>query len=166
MLLSTAVCVCGSRVRAHTPEALRSFTRSTELMTSLPISSKTSTFHIAPPEAASGASLASFWASTSVMGALRFRMRFMLARKSTVSLRAHRGTVGRARVPICLSRSETAAIVTSVGAGFRRSGLYRMCRRAGASRGTACSEASNRNSNSKKMTQSLVCLSDTFTTLR
>lgn len=59
-------------------------------MTSLPISSKTSTFHIAPPVAVavSGASFVSFWASTSVMGALRLRMRFMLAAKSTVSFDA------------------------------------------------------------------------------
>lgn len=54
-------------------------------MTSLPISSKTNTFHIAPPEAGSCASAASFWASTSVMGALRFRIRFMLAGEHTVS---------------------------------------------------------------------------------
>ena len=54
-------------------------------MTSLPISSKTNTFHIAPPEAGSCTSAASFWASTSVMGALRFRIRFMLAGEHAVS---------------------------------------------------------------------------------
>lgn len=55
-------------------------------MTSLPISSKTKTFHIAPPEDVSCASGASFWASTSVMGALRFKIRFMLAGRQIVSL--------------------------------------------------------------------------------
>jgi hypothetical protein len=48
-------------------------------MTSLPISSNTSTFHVAPPAGAFWASIASLSASTSCMGALRLRMRLMLA---------------------------------------------------------------------------------------
>jgi hypothetical protein len=49
-------------------------------MTSLPISSKTKTFHTAPSVDAFVASLlGSSCASTSVMGAFRFSMRFMLA---------------------------------------------------------------------------------------
>ena len=80
-----SIASCSSGQYANTPEALRSFTRSTELMTSLPISSKTNTFHIAPPVAVSGASFASFWASISVIGALRFRIRFMLAGRRQVS---------------------------------------------------------------------------------
>lgn len=63
-----------------TPEALKSFTRRTELMTSLPISSNTKTFHAAPSvEVFVGSVVGSSWASTSVTGALRFKMRFMLA---------------------------------------------------------------------------------------
>jgi len=49
-------------------------------MTSLPISSKTKTFHTAPSaEAFVGSWLGSSCASMSVIGALRFSMRFMLA---------------------------------------------------------------------------------------
>ena len=63
-----------------TPELLKSFTLSTELMTSLPISSNTRTFHTAPSvDAFVGSLLESSCASTSVIGALRFRMRLMLA---------------------------------------------------------------------------------------
>lgn len=66
--------------RLHTPELLRSFTRRTELMTSLPISSNTSTFHTAPSAEVFVASwVASSCASMSVMGAFRFSMRLMLA---------------------------------------------------------------------------------------
>ncbi len=53
-------------------------------MTSLPISSKTKTFHAASsPDGAEGSAAASSWASMSVMGALRLRMRLMLARGSS-----------------------------------------------------------------------------------
>jgi hypothetical protein len=70
----------------HTPELLKSFTLRTELITSRPISSKTRTFHTAPSADVPVVSWpASSCASTSVMGALRFRMRLMLASEAHVS---------------------------------------------------------------------------------
>lgn len=89
---------------ANTPEALRSFTRRTELMTSLPISSNTSTFHIAPPGAmVSGALCESSCASTSVTGALRFKIRFMLAAQepSAVAVDSGRAWSTYLLVPQC-----------------------------------------------------------------
>ena len=72
-------------------------------MTSLPISSKTKTFHVA--ESVDGSLIGSSCASTLVTGALRFRMRLMLARG------LHQPNFcepSAARLPICLSRSVTA----------------------------------------------------------
>jgi hypothetical protein len=80
-------------------------------MTSLPISSKTSTFHAAPSAGAAVASwLASSCASMSVMGALRFSMRLMLARTRQVSC-IHSPKAEHEHVPICLSRNVTAMVM-------------------------------------------------------
>lgn len=85
-LASLSVYVHGFGMLASTPEARKSFTRSTELITSLPISSKTRTFHVAlSAEGLAGSGWESSWASMSVMGAFRLRMRFMLARRTMFS---------------------------------------------------------------------------------
>lgn len=91
----------------HTPELRKSFTRRTELMTSLPISSKTKTFHTAPSTDVFVASWSSC-ASMSVMGAFRFNMRLMLAETCRVS---YLPSIARqCEVPICLSRNVTAMV--------------------------------------------------------
>ena len=76
-------------------------------MTSLPISSNTKTFHTAPSaDGFAGSLFDSSCASTSVMGAFKFRMRFMLAAVRHVSyIRNPEKRRGR---PICLSRNVTA----------------------------------------------------------
>jgi hypothetical protein len=75
----------GIDAACHTPEPLRSLTRRTELMTSLPISSNTRTFHTAPSAGVVASWVASSWASMSVTGAFRFSMRLMLATCRPVS---------------------------------------------------------------------------------
>lgn len=73
-------------------------------MTSLPISSKTKTFHAASsPDGADGSVAASSWASMSVMGALRLRMRLMLARGSSQPFSTRRQR--RAYLFACLAAS-------------------------------------------------------------
>jgi hypothetical protein len=70
----------GYNALLRTPELLKSFTLRTELMTSLPVSSNTSTFHTAPSaDVLFDSWLASSCTSMSVMGAFRFNMRLMLA---------------------------------------------------------------------------------------
>lgn len=82
-------------------------------MTSRPISSNTSTFHTAPSaEGFVGAGPGSSCASTSVTGAFRFSMRFMLATRRPVSdvwcvVCAPKQWPWDG-LPICLSRSVTA----------------------------------------------------------